>query len=612
MASYGPNHTICTCNPLGCSLRQFEKNGEILTGRLFHKTNYPRHLQASIAQATVNVPEDTLSTTAPTTTAQSSNNISTNIHSVAPVGSLKRPRSPEPPSTSSSFHTESQPRLCQNARLTDSTSNQETITARVLHKRPRSPDTGPTASTSRLPTDPPLPKNSRLTNAASYQLRLSTEEFYTPRVLLQHPSCVQSMISVLNDHLLRNASVKACHTSLQLEQLKVKSSFLSQDSSSKPIWDKIPNSLPKLIKCFHLEARILRTLSCPVCFALHGPPVGTPTGKGLKKQQDASVTNGRYRVVESNLALGNLGDIDLGVSSASGSLLDSSINFSHSSTQTQYDRAAKLKTDTETTQEPSDNHSDKTVDSNGTIQVPKGPSLTITELEQTMMKKYQQRASFQQFLRNVPPDYAEQIGADIILQNSSPKKKNSSPSSDVCESIKPILEKIGLTTCVNFEKTTSWRHSGKVFSTYSKHPGNSYVEFHHHGKKGVGVIHHIIYPESHSTPIFVLHVFPPLDPIDENRNPYRLVPHLHATVMYNEDLSLQSILPEHLFGHCAALHNQPGTFSISKATLSLNCLFVLKQIDSNTLNIFYDFRVDPTFNTQSLMYDKLTQYANER
>ncbi|EGG10413.1 uncharacterized protein MELLADRAFT_102964 [Melampsora larici-populina 98AG31] len=186
-----------------------------------------------------------------------------------------------------------------------------------------------------------------------------------------------------------------------------------------------------------------------------------------------------------------------------------------------------------------------------------------------MIKQHTQRANYLHFLRNVPSDYAEDIGADIILQSSLPKWKPCELSSDVLASTQPILHAMGLATSVNFDSTTSWRHGGKNFSIYSEHVGNSYIEFEYDGHKRSGVIQHIIRPQQTSTPIFVLHIFPDLDPVDENRSPYRLLPHLHATVKYNVDLSLLSIGTNQIFGHCAALHNSPGKFGISKATVSL-------------------------------------------
>ncbi|EGG11510.1 uncharacterized protein MELLADRAFT_59733 [Melampsora larici-populina 98AG31] len=51
MAYFDPDHLCCTCVPLGCSERQFQKHGQIHTGRLFHWTNFTNHLKASDAAA---------------------------------------------------------------------------------------------------------------------------------------------------------------------------------------------------------------------------------------------------------------------------------------------------------------------------------------------------------------------------------------------------------------------------------------------------------------------------------------------------------------------------------------------------------------------------------
>lgn len=106
MAALGPNHTICTCVALGCSERQFVKHGQTLTGRLFHQTNYPRHLQESIDHATtvqqIEPPDTTNASTLfpanpPVTESVPSHNLSTT------TGTRKRPRSPEPLPTTSRF-----------------------------------------------------------------------------------------------------------------------------------------------------------------------------------------------------------------------------------------------------------------------------------------------------------------------------------------------------------------------------------------------------------------------------------------------------------------------------------------------------------------------------
>ncbi|EGG11173.1 uncharacterized protein MELLADRAFT_102790 [Melampsora larici-populina 98AG31] len=199
-----------------------------------------------------------------------------------------------------------------------------------------------------------------------------------------------------------------------------------------------------------------------------------------------------------------------------------------------------------------------------------------------MISKQTERSYFLNFLKNVPSDYGEQIGADIILGTRSSQWKPFSPSLDVIASTRPILQDMGLDTSVKFNMTKSWRHGGKNFSIHSEHAGNSYIEFDYQGSKGYGVIQHIMLPEGRMTPIFVLHYFHNLDPIDENRSPYRLLPHLNATVKYNLDLSLISIGSQHIFGHCAALHNSAGTYGISKPTVSVVSLRSMGIADMTT------------------------------
>lgn len=43
---FGANNQCCTCTVLGCANRTFELGGQTHEGRLFHRTNYLRHLAA--------------------------------------------------------------------------------------------------------------------------------------------------------------------------------------------------------------------------------------------------------------------------------------------------------------------------------------------------------------------------------------------------------------------------------------------------------------------------------------------------------------------------------------------------------------------------------------
>ncbi|EGG09683.1 uncharacterized protein MELLADRAFT_103726 [Melampsora larici-populina 98AG31] len=201
---------------------------------------------------------------------------------------------------------------------------------------------------------------------------------------------------------------------------------------------------------------------------------------------------------------------------------------------------------------------------------------------QTMIKKHTQRGFFLNFLRNIPPKYAKEIGANIILRAAATNWKPYSPSSEIAAAIKPILHEMDCDTALQFQMTSSWKFGGKCFSTYAEHHGDSYVEFIHQGTKGYGVIHYIIRSHEHAQPMFVLHVFRDLDSQDEHKNPYRLLPHLNATVKYNHNLILKAFLTKDIIGHCAALHNPAQTFCINKPTVSLVGLQSMSMADMSS------------------------------
>ncbi|EGF97165.1 uncharacterized protein MELLADRAFT_70170 [Melampsora larici-populina 98AG31] len=185
-----------------------------------------------------------------------------------------------------------------------------------------------------------------------------------------------------------------------------------------------------------------------------------------------------------------------------------------------------------------------------------------------MIKKHTLKSFFVNFLRNAPPDYAEDIGANIILATSSPKWKDFLPSSEIRACIQESLPEMSSEAEMKLETTSIWRHAGKSFSNFAEHRGNSYVEFTHNGQSLTGVIQYIIRPHGHTAPIFLIHGFRELNSTDSSHSPYQSLPHLKARVVYNE-ASLMSVRTQDIYGHCAAIHNRSGTFGIHKPTVSL-------------------------------------------
>ncbi|EGG03767.1 uncharacterized protein MELLADRAFT_108968 [Melampsora larici-populina 98AG31] len=437
MAFFDPNHICCTCLPLGCSARQFQKNGETHTGRLFHWTNYDRHLKASEAAASSNtgaLPSTSTSHHAsfnpemPVTTADTFDLSGIKVGDAIP-SKQKRGRSPD---------------------STELPSTTQRTDERPLRKVPRLK--APDAQRVELPLNSiepsqhvPHQTNPHLVAKPGYELQLHTGAFYTPKTLLQHPLCVQSMIQVLNNLILKNSSISASQTSLKLERLKVKTALTLKDPQIASIWKEIPLSVAKLLQCFHLEPSAVATVSC--------------------KQQEASEARGSYPAVEHTSALGDI-DVNMSEIDDAASAHHNSQTSKVSSVRTQYSRTAKSHTATETSEDTSKRDSESSEKSDSTFIIPTGPSIAIHELEM-----------------NVPSDYGEKIGADIILHTTSPKWKKYLPTPEISASINPLLQAMGCSTEVSLEMTSNWRHSGKSFSIYGEHVGNSYVEFFQQGKK---------------------------------------------------------------------------------------------------------------------------------
>ncbi|EGG06763.1 uncharacterized protein MELLADRAFT_106225 [Melampsora larici-populina 98AG31] len=195
---------------------------------------------------------------------------------------------------------------------------------------------------------------------------------------------------------------------------------------------------------------------------------------------------------------------------------------------------------------------------------PHSPAATESGLSGSLTS----RTPYTRAAKHAPSTYAEEIGADIILKKSAPKWKAFSPSLDISLSIQPILVGIGCEASIKLDETSAWRHAGKSFSTFTEHRRNSYVDFIDQGRTRTGVIHHIIRPHSHTTPLFMIHVFRELDATDSIKSPYSYLSRLNAKVVYNE-CYLKCVCMDDLFGHCAALHNPSGTFGIDKPTVSL-------------------------------------------
>jgi hypothetical protein len=223
MSYYDANRLLCVCSELGCSQETFEMHGELQVGVLFHRTNYPRHLEA-IQQVLRDTPQSN------------------------PPPSRRLPPSP---ALATSFQAQQPTQPLQPAKVSrapPSDDNEED-----------NPATRPS-------------KTMRLTDRSELEpgqitLTLNTERFKIPLVLLLHPQCIQALFHTLNDHLNHRKSHISCTQSLKLEQRRISEFFVMSNQTDRS--KEIPVTIEKVLNMFHLQTNLKTSVSCQVCFAIH-------------------------------------------------------------------------------------------------------------------------------------------------------------------------------------------------------------------------------------------------------------------------------------------------------------------------------------------------------
>ena len=230
MSYYNANRLLCVCTELGCSQETFELHGELQTGVLFNRTNYPRHLEA-IQQVRRETPQFNPSTSG---------------------------RVPSP-ALATTFQTQlpTQPlHPAKNSRPAPSDDDEEDNSATRPRKALRHTD--------RSELEP-----------GQIILTLNTERFKIPLVLLLHPQCIQALFNTLNDHLNHRKSRSSCCQTLKLERRRITEFFVI--SNQTDCSNEIPVTIEKVLNMFHLQTNLKTSVSCKVCFAIHDPhPIDTP------------------------------------------------------------------------------------------------------------------------------------------------------------------------------------------------------------------------------------------------------------------------------------------------------------------------------------------------
>ncbi|EGF97513.1 uncharacterized protein MELLADRAFT_69947 [Melampsora larici-populina 98AG31] len=192
-----------------------------------------------------------------------------------------------------------------------------------------------------------------------------------------------------------------------------------------------------------------------------------------------------------------------------------------------------------------------------------------------MIKRHTSKTLFTHICDNLPPRYAEKIGAHTIFRTIGPKWQTLLITPELSEAIRPLTTQMGIFNEFELESMSLWKHAGKSFSTPSRHIGNSRIEFNQNGTTTFGEIIHILRVKSQTDPIFVIRPFSRLTPLDEMKSPYYSHPYLKARVMYHQPQPLLAITLEDLFGHSAVVENPPGTLGISLPTVKICSLFML-------------------------------------
>ncbi|EGG06657.1 uncharacterized protein MELLADRAFT_63283 [Melampsora larici-populina 98AG31] len=204
---------------------------------------------------------------------------------------------------------------------------------------------------------------------------------------------------------------------------------------------------------------------------------------------------------------------------------------------------------------------------------------------QTMIKQHTLKTIFTNLCENTPPIYAALIGAQTLMKTGRTHWKPFTVSPEISETLKPVLIQMGFIDIPKLESVSIWKHAGKSYSTFTKHVGNSRIEFKFQGKSSFGEIQHILRIASHSTPIFVINPFSALTPVDNLKSPFQSLPYLHASVLYQQYQPSVAIPMNCLFGHIALVENPPGTLDISLLTLYVVSLRSLTDKDKATQGI---------------------------
>ncbi|EGF99532.1 uncharacterized protein MELLADRAFT_112571 [Melampsora larici-populina 98AG31] len=190
----------------------------------------------------------------------------------------------------------------------------------------------------------------------------------------------------------------------------------------------------------------------------------------------------------------------------------------------------------------------------------------------TSINAHTQHVLFKHVLTNTSKEYRASIGVESLSHSTQTKWKLVAPSDEVLTALQAAVSgrtDFTISDTSKFESTVQWEHGGKNFAQYSKHQGNSYVQFEMGGQVNFGYINGIFCVIGHKSPFFIVRPFTPLQGRNESHNPFRSLPYLKATVMYHSHQEVKCVPLDQMFGHVAVRVNHPNTYNISHPTVSI-------------------------------------------
>ncbi|EGG09196.1 uncharacterized protein MELLADRAFT_104527 [Melampsora larici-populina 98AG31] len=553
MDYFGPDQIRCCCVPLGCHNERFEFDDQIHSGRLFHRTNFKRHLQKS--KNNKNTPMRSTNT---------NEVLSDQLSSVNTLGSHGQ-------------QIQSSEKRKERSENEDKSSGDEDV------HRPK--------KIQRV-------ENSNITLPAITLMTFPTESYKIPQKFLQHKMCLESMMNVAYDHIFHKKSNCSCRKSLTFEKTRVKKWMTSANPKSIPFWKEIPATIQDLLKRFHLKITPIETIirkqldkaelegiypedqpsalphlvpdtdaltECPedessepssdsrmsypqaaksqtstttilshptttnrsdasdssssTILGAHGPALTPHELKLIHISIEQAITPSWLPVVPSLFGTTAHGSVKavqwlvLYTVYMVFSLIPYHANAEPNSDSQKIHTAILLATQII-------NISVSRVMSEEDIQSLGLLLKTYRQHLQTVWPNIKSKPNlhFAQHLpdqcrRLGPPPYtAAWVGERLIgtlvqtpknfcaanlsitSRNSATRWKEFSPPGDVLHAVKELLQSNSSVSSASIDlmSTSLWRHSGKSYSISSRHLGNSYIEYHINGKHGFGSIEHIV------------------------------------------------------------------------------------------------------------------------